>query len=111
MQVLLNYGVWSTKLGVTSFCYTNDVLVNLSMFFCVLVLHFFMIGPIRNGINMMRYVVYHYEEIEHPNSAFILGMLVVIINIFTAFTNIRMTMMQTTVLTVVAKFVAFKFFI
>lgn len=60
---------------------------------------------------MIKYVIYHSEEFDHPNSAFMLGVLVVLVNIFCEVTNLFYSLSQTTVTSVISKFVAFKILI
>lgn len=60
---------------------------------------------------MIKYVVYHGEEFDHPRSAFILGVLVTVVNIFAEVTNILNSLQQKTVTGILSKFVAFKILI
>ena len=62
------------------------------MFFTNLVLHFSCIATIRNGINMVKFVIFHKTEFDNPEGAFILGILVIIVNILCAVTNMLQAM-------------------
>jgi hypothetical protein len=86
----------------------NFFYVNLAMFFTNLVLHFSCISTIRNGINMTKFVIFHKNEFDNPNGAFLLGVLIVLVNILCAVTNMLEAMQQSTVDGVLNKFVAFK---
>jgi hypothetical protein len=88
--------------------YHNDFKLNLAMFFTNLVLHFSCISTIRNGINMVKFAVYHGDEFQNPNIAYFLGVMVIFSNVFSAFTNSYMTMTRSTIMDVISKFVGFK---
>ena len=64
------------------------------MFFTNLVLHFSCIATIRNGINMIKFVIFHKNEFDNPSGAFILGVMLVIVNILCAITNMLEAMQQ-----------------
>lgn len=81
------------------------------MFFTNLALHFGAIPIVRNGILMCRFVVYHSDELKHPHSIFILGCLIMIVNIFCASTNMYNSMLQDKVSIIIGKFVAFLVFL
>ena len=76
-----------------------------------MILHFASIYTVRNGITMVKYVIYHGEEFDHPRSAFLLGVLVTIVNIMAEMTNIFNSLSQSSVTNVLSKFVAFKILI
>ena len=81
------------------------------MFFTNLVLHMSCIATIRNGINMCMFVVFHMEEFDNPSGAFILGVLLVLVNILGAVTNMLVALSKKSVEDVITKFVAFKLLI
>ena len=81
------------------------------MFFTSLVLHLSCIATIRNGINMCMFVIFHYDEFDNPTGAFILGVLLVLVNILGAVTNMLIALSKETVEDVISKFVAFKLLI
>ena len=81
------------------------------MFFTNLVLHFSCISTVRNGINMVKFAIYHPDEFQNPNIALFLGVMVIISNVLSAFTNSFMTMTRTNILDVISKFVGFKLLI
>lgn len=81
------------------------------MFFTNLVLHFSCVSTIRNGINMMKFSIYHSEEFKNPVVAFFLGFSVSAINIVCQYTNTYQTMIQDDIMHVITKFVAFKLLI
>lgn len=65
----------------------NKFEVILAMFFTNLVLHFSCIATVRNGINMCMFVIFHKDEFDNPYGAFILGILLLLVNILCALTN------------------------
>jgi hypothetical protein len=81
------------------------------MFFTNLVMHFSCIATIRNGINMMKFVVYHSDEFANPVMAFSLGLGVVLGNLLCASTNVNESLKQPNVISVISKFVGFKLLI
>ena len=58
-------------------------------------------------MQMVKYVVYHSEEFDHPYSAFTLGVLVTFVSTVSELTNIYCTLSQKTITGVIGKFVAF----
>ena len=60
---------------------------------------------------MMKYVVYHSDELENPVAAFFLGFMIFVVNAFAAATNTFMSMTYADVVTVINKFVGFKLLI
>ena len=66
----------------------HDYQLNLALFFTSMILHFGSVFTIRNGIQLLRYVIYHGEEFSHPISAFTLGLLVVLVNMYCEITNL-----------------------
>lgn len=78
------------------------------MFFTALVLHFGCIATVRNGIQMIKFVVFHSEEFKHPERAFLLGLVIMFANIFVATTNLANSFRQKTIENVIGKFVSFK---
>ena len=91
--------------------YKNEFGLNLCMFFTNLVMHFSCIATIRNGINMMKFVVYHSDEFANPIMAFSLGLGLVLGNILCASTNVNQSLKQPNVISVISKFVGFKLLI
>lgn len=85
--------------------------LSLCLYFTSMILHFGSIYTIRNGILMTKYVIYHSEEFDHPISAFLLGVMVVFVNIFCEMTNLLYSLTQSSVTGVISKFVAFKILI
>lgn len=85
--------------------------LSLCLYFTSMILHFGSIYTIRNGILMTKYVIYHSEEFDHPRSAFLLGVMVVIINIFCEVTNLLYSLTNKNVTGIISKFVAFKILI
>lgn len=70
-----------------SVAFHNNFELNLCSFFTSLVMHFSCIATIRNGMDMCKFVVYHSKEFNNPKMAFSLGMLIILANMFCAFTN------------------------
>lgn len=95
----------------TAFEYKTSYAFSLCLYFSCMMLHFGSIYTIRNGILMIKYVIYHSEEFDHPHSAFMLGLLVVLVNMFCEVTNLFNSLSQSTVTGVISKFVAFKILI
>lgn len=85
--------------------------LSLCLYFTSMILHFGSIYTIRNGILMTKYVIYHSEEFDHPRSAFLLGVMVTLVNIFCEMTNLLYSLTQSSVTGVISKFVAFKILI
>lgn len=104
--LVLYYGKFSSKI-----IYTNKFEVILTTLFTNLVLHFSIIGTIRNGINMTQFVMYHWEEFKNPGMAFMLGILLVMSNMLCEVTNILQSLSQKDVESVISKFVTFKLLI
>jgi len=50
----------------TGFIGNHKILIQFNVFFSCLILHFSTIPSVRNGIMMMKYVVFHYDEFENP---------------------------------------------
>ena len=73
-----------------------------------MILHFGSIYQIRNGIQMTKYVIYHSEEFDHPISAFLLGVLVIVVSTLCELTNLFKSLSQTKITDVISKFVAFR---
>ena len=94
-----------------AFTYKDSFALQLCLYFSCMILHFGSIYTIRNGITMIKYVIYHGEDFDHPKSAFLLGVLVILVNILAEMTNILNSLSQTTVTGVLGKFVAFKILI
>ena len=109
VQVLLCVLIWTYDMVEIKFI--NDFSLNLCMFFTNLVLHFSCISTIRNGIHMIKFVVYHSEEFNNPMAAFSLGMFIIMANVLCAVTNMAQSMKQTNVIAVISKFVGFKLLI
>ena len=64
-------------------------MLQMSLFFCTMIMHSFMLAPIKNGLQICRYVVYHSEEFDHPVSAYFLGMSVLVVNVACAGVQIK----------------------
>lgn len=62
------------------FKYENDFTLDLCTYFTSLILHFASLFSVRNGIQMMRGVVYNHEGMTHPEAGFLLGFMVIIVN-------------------------------
>lgn len=99
--------IYNIEVG-TIFKYELDPTLNICLYFTSLILHFSTIYSIRNGIVMMKYVVYHSEEFQRPSAAFLLGLMTLLTNCFCGVTNLIYSLTLNDVNTVIAKFVAFK---
>lgn len=51
----------------------------LAVIFTNLILHFFSIGTVKNGITIMRHAVYHPEEFDNPFMAIMLGVYIILV--------------------------------
>ena len=60
---------------------------------------------------MCNFVVYHSEEFGSPIAAFILGLLLMCVNLLNAITNMLEALNQDSVVKIISKFVAFKLLI
>ena len=87
--------------------YERSFSLNLVLFFTSFVLHFASIATIRNGIQMCRFTVFHYDQFQHPLAAFTLGLLVIFVNILCELTNTIYTLTQTSAIDVITKFIGF----
>jgi len=85
--------------------------MNMSLFLVVLVLHFSIAATVRNGIQMCKFVVFHYDEFKNPILAFTLGIFIILSNIVCEFTNLVYILDQKSVEDVIRHFVAFKILI
>jgi len=70
----------------------GDMIVNICMFFTVLVLHFATVYTIRNGMQMSKFALFHSEEFTNPKAAFALGLLITIINLSCEVANMLTTL-------------------
>lgn len=68
LWTVLNLEVWDTE-------YKDDTILNLCLFFTVLILHWQCLPEARNGIYMMKYALCNPGEFTHPFTAFCLGLL------------------------------------
>lgn len=59
-----------------------------TLILCVMVLHFSLVSTLRNGVQMMKYVVFHPEDFQNPQYAFFLGICIVVVIVFIEVTNI-----------------------
>lgn len=91
--------------------YERNFVLNLVLFFTSLMLHFASIYTIRNGIQMCRFTVFHSDQLSHPTAAFMLGFIVIVVNILCEVTNTLYSLSKNTVSDVISKFVAFKILI
>lgn len=91
--------------------YTYDYFPNLAMFFTNMVMHYGCIAIIRNGISMCKYVVFHFEEFSNPVETFMLGIFIMIGNMFCEITNGYSALSYTSVTQIISKFVGFKILI
>ena len=57
---------------------------------------------------MCKFALYHSEEFDHPQSAFLLGVLVVIVNCYCEFANLFQSLSFSSVDKIIGKFVGFK---
>lgn len=55
--------------------YKDDTLINLCLFFTMLLLHWSSLPEARNGIYMMKHVLCHPDQYTHPFTAFCIGLL------------------------------------
>ena len=60
----------------------HPLLLMIAMFLTNSAMHYGSVAIIRNGIQMCKFVVFHSEEFESPTEVFILGVLIVIANLF-----------------------------
>jgi len=71
IQIIFVTVIWVYALsGVTVEISAN---LNITFFFTVLILHFTCMPIARDGIAMLKYVLLHPDEFNHPISAFMLG--------------------------------------
>ena len=89
----------------------SDFGFNMCLFFVALTCHFTFAATIRNGIQMIKFVVFHHEEFKNPMLAFSLGMIIVLVNIMCEITNLVYLGTQPNLDQVISKFVGFKILI
>jgi hypothetical protein len=88
IQILLCAAIWSNDKFREDIGFCNQIDLNVVVFFCTLILHFGCVMTIRNGINMCMYVVYHSDDFDDPEIAFILGIVIIIANVSASITNL-----------------------
>lgn len=81
--------------------------LQVCQFLTAFVLHTASVMSIRNGTQMIKFLVYHSEECNHPVSAFFLGVLVILVNVLCEITNICSVLSLSEVEAVLASFVGF----
>lgn len=108
MQVVCCIGIL-TSIDWTNMLETDE---NYQLYVCqfltAFVLHNAQVMPIRSGSQMIKFLIYHSEECNHPMSAMSLGALVIIVNVMCEISNICYILSQKRVESVLANFVAFK---
>lgn len=87
--------------------YKNDNILNLCLFFTVLILHWQCLPEARNGIYMMKYVLTNPDEFTHPTTAFWLGVIQFTGVIFTEVCNLLKSLDQAKPQDVITRFVGF----
>lgn len=110
IQIILCFFILTTS-DYSTISYINDWGLNLCMFFTNLCLHFSCILTIRNGLIMCKFVVYHSEEFGSPVAAFMMGLLLMCVNLLCAVTNMLESLKLDSVVKIISKFVAFKLLI
>ena len=61
--------------------------MNITMFFTNSAMHYGSVAIVRNGIQMCKFVVFHHEEFTNPVEVFMLGVLIIIANVFCSVVN------------------------
>jgi hypothetical protein len=87
--------------------FTNDMAVNLCLFFSVMLLHWQCIGQARNGIYMMKYAVCNPDEFNNPNVAFMMGFIQIFVIVLVELMNLAKCQDQKTPTNVISKFVGY----
>ena len=82
--------------------------MQLTLFFCTLLLHLGNLGMFRSGMNMMKYVLCHPEEFTHPNLAFSLGLIYLLILLMSEWINILKGTMRKTPQELITSYIGFK---
>jgi hypothetical protein len=81
---------------VTTFNSTQQInlgfLIHIAYFFTIQVMHYGGLAIVRNGMQIMKFVVFHSEELQNPIEVFILGLLVLVANMLCAITNVLSSM-------------------
>ena len=85
MQVILCLGILTS--GEVTVVWSYKFMPQVVQFFTNLAMHFGCIAIIRNGVQMMRFVIYHSDEFDNPQEVFILGILIILSNMLCEFTN------------------------
>ena len=55
--------------------YKTDTMLNIALFFSVMILHWMCVPEVRSGIHMMKYALCKGEDFTHPNTCFFVGMI------------------------------------
>ena len=93
------------------FEYKSIFEVNLTLFFTNLFLHAVLLGQVKQGMLMLKYVVYHYDEFTNPWAAYILGLLILTVNVFCNVTNLHQVLQRDQVPTIISGFIGNVIFI
>ena len=88
--------------------YYDDWKMNLCCCLANLVLHFSSVSTVRNGLMMMKYSLYHPEELDNPSAVYFLGLATLLTNIMVALTNQYSTLTQNNVVNQISKFISYR---
>lgn len=107
VQVIFNIVLFMYS-GLSLTTYIRDPIINLALFFTVLLLHLTCLPTARDGISMMKYALIHPDEFKHPMAAFALGWFAISSMILSEFINIANNQSKKTVPDAIAGFIGFK---
>ena len=100
LYTVLTLEMWNTD-------YKDDTILNLCLFFTVLILHWQCLPEARNGIYMMKYALCNPGEFTHPFTAFCLGFLQIFGVWLTEIANLYKSLDQKKPSGVIQRFVGF----
>lgn len=101
--------IYNEKISVvnTSGVNTSNMVTTCLILSCI-ILHLSLVATLRNGVNMMKFVVFHSEEFQNPLQAFFLGTLICILMVVIETTSLLFQIGRYTVVDIISKFVQFK---
>ena len=79
----------------------HPLLLQIAMFFTNSAMHYGSIAIVRNGIQMCKFVVFHYEEFTNPIEVFLLGICVIIANVYCSVINAWSSMTQNEIVLII----------
>ena len=115
IQVVFVYAIQVTTNWKDVTTYKGDFGLDVCQFFTTLILHFASVFSVRNGVQMLKGVIYIHDDHEfkmtHSEAGFFLGVMTCMVNFACQFSNMIGALTARNVPEVLSKFVAFKLLI